>query len=615
MGRFGEKDKMKKTSFGKRFRYWLERNMAKGTPSMIKLLLAVVLFMAALVTVLVLLFHEREEGTSVLALFWDNLRAAMSSGFPAAGSGSLLHIILYTLLGLTGMIFTGMLISIFSTAMRGKILALQTENPEILEEGHVVVLGFRTGEYALLGQLMTAAGGKKRTIVVADKMERVDMEQAIRTNLEVPRNIRLVAINANTESAAELECCAIGEASRVIIYTRDAGRTVKTYLAVNALLKSAARRPKIVTTVDTEDAAFPDDLLPEKEVSLLHSGNVVARTIAHAATQPGIFEAFLDMIDFAGFEFYLEDMPKLQGLPFWKAVLATVNGIVVGLYRDGRVRLNPAPDAEIKKGDLLIVFEENQGDAKVVSPEEETRPEPESLPPLPPIPEVVIFGINASIPTIIKELPDNIVRIRLAGLTSAQFSEYLPRQEIFIPEIVPDYRGTEAEDTLEDMVKEASHVIVLSDWAKGEEDADTGTIVQIMRLRNLKKKRNFSFTITAEMRCENNRKLISESGAEDLVVASDLSSMVLAQVAEDPRRLGLFNQLLDESGSEVYLKPLADFRITGVRMTVRELRKHIYAYGYIPVGIRTKEGTFQVLDDNVTFQPKNGDSLVLIGEE
>ena len=248
MGRFGEKDKMKKTSFGKRFRYWLERNMAKGTPSMIKLLLAVVLFMAALVTVLVLLFHEREEGTSVLALFWDNLRAAMSSGFPAAGSGSLLHIILYTLLGLTGMIFTGMLISIFSTAMRGKILALQTENPEILEEGHVVVLGFRTGEYALLGQLMTAAGGKKRTIVVADKMERVDMEQAIRTNLEVPRNIRLVAINANTESAAELECCAIGEASRVIIYTRDAGRTVKTYLAVNALLKGAARRPKITTS-------------------------------------------------------------------------------------------------------------------------------------------------------------------------------------------------------------------------------------------------------------------------------------------------------------------------------------------------------------------------------
>ncbi len=606
---------MKKISFGKRFRYWLERNMSKGTPSMIKLLLAVVLFMAALVTVLVLVFHEREEGTSVLALFWDNLRAAMSSGFPASGSGSVLHIILYTLLGLTGMIFTGMLISIFSTAMRGKILALQTENPEILEEGHVVVLGFRTGEYALLEQLMTAAGGRKRTLVVAEAMERVDMEQAIRTNLKVPRNIRLVAINAHTESAAELECCAIGEASRVIIYTRDAGRTVKTYLAVSALLKGAERRPKIVTTVDAEDNAFPDDLLPEKEVSLLHSGSVVARIIAHAATQPGIFEAFLDMIDFAGYEFYFEDIPQLHGMPFWKGVLAVVNGIVVGLYREGRVLLDPDPDTEIRKNDLLIVFEENQGDARLVSPEEAVKPEKKSLPPLQPIPEVVIFGINASIPTVIRELPDNISRIRLVGLTSAEFSEFLPRQEIFIPEILPDYRSTEDEDALEDMTKDASHLIVLSDRKKGDEDADTATIVQIMRLRNLKKRLSRRFTITAEMRCENNRKLISESGAEDLVVASDLSSMLLAQVAEDPRRLGLFNDLLDENGSEVYLKPLVDFRITGAKLTVRELRKHIYAYGYIPVGIRTKEGAFQVLDDNVQLQPKSGDCLVLIGEK
>ena len=309
---------MKKTGFGKRFRYWLERNMAKGTSSMIQLLLAVVLFMAALVTLLVVIFHQQEEGTSVIALFWDNLRAAMSSGFPASGSGSLLHIILYTLLGLTGMIFTGMLISIFSTSMRGKILALQTENPEILEQGHVVVLGFRAGEYALLNQLVIAAGKENAAIVVVDKMERVDMEQAIRTNIEVPKNIRLVAINAGTESAAELECCAIPAASRVIIYTRDAGKTIKTYLAVNSLLKGAEHRPKIVTTVDGDAAEFPDDLLPEGEVSLLHSGNVVARIIAHAAAQPGIFGAFLDMIDFAGFEFYFEAMPELAGQPSGK---------------------------------------------------------------------------------------------------------------------------------------------------------------------------------------------------------------------------------------------------------------------------------------------------------
>ncbi len=606
---------MKKISFGKRFRYWLERNMAKGTASMVKLLLSVVLFMAAMVTLLVVVFHRAEEGTSVIALFWDNLRAAMSSGFPASGSGDLLHIVLYTLLGLTGMIFTGMLISIFSTSMRGKLLALQTENPMILEKGHVVVLGFRQGEYSLLNQLMIAAGGKKRTVVVVEAMERTDMEQAIRTNIRVPKNIRLVAINANTESAAELECCAIESASRVVIYTRSAGRTVKTYLAVTAILKDAEKKPKLVTTVDADAADFPDDLLPAGEISLLHSGSVVARIIAHAATQPGIFEAFLEMIDFTGFEFYFEEQQELAGRPFWKAVLTTTNGITVGLYRAGKVMLNPAPDTEILQGDLLVVFEEKPGDAHLEDPESVSRPAKASLPPLQPIPEVVIFGINASIATVIRELPDNILRVRLAGLSPAEFSKYLSGEEGFVPELMPDYRGTETEEALADMVKDASHLIVLSDRQKGEEDADTGTVMQIMRLRNLKKKLGLRFTITAEMRCENNRKLIAESGGEDIVVASDLSSMMLAQVAEDPRRLGLFNDLLDENGSEVYLKPLVDFRISGAQMTVRELRRHIYGYGYIPVGIRTKEGVFQVLDDNIPLQPRIGDSLVLIGEE
>ena len=608
-------DMRKKISLGKRFHYWLERNMAKGTSSMVKLLLFVVLFMSVLVTVLMLVFRVEGEGKDVLALFWDNLRAAMDTTFPASDSGSPGYIILCTLLGLTGIVFTSMLIGIFSTSMQGKLLALQTKNPELLEEGHVVVLGFRPGEYALLEQLMAAADGESRTIAVVEKMERVEMEQAIRTNLKVPRNIRLVAIDANPEVAAELSCCAIDSAATVVIYTREAGRTVKTWLAVSTLLKNAERRPKLVTAVDAEDSDFPDDLLPRQEVSLLHSGSVVARTIAHAATQPGIFDAFLDMIDFDNFEFYFEALPELTGLPFWNAVLSTVNGISVGIYREGRVLLNPPPDTVLLKEDLLAVFEEKPGDIKAVDPGAVTRPEAEALPPLPLIPEVVIFGVNASVATVIRELPDNIRRIRLAGITPADYAEHLSGEERFLPELTPDYRAADSEEALAELVRDAAHVIVLSDRKKEEEAADTEAITTILRLRNLKKRLGLSYTITAEMRCENNRKLISESGVEEIVVASDLSSMLLAQVAEDPRRLGLFNELLDESGCEVYLKPAADFGIVGRRMTVRELRRHVYAFGYIPMGIRTKARAFLVLDDDIDLLPEPGDWLVLLGEE
>ncbi len=605
---------MKKITFGKRFRYWLERNMSKGTSSMIKLLLAVVLFMAILVTVLVVVFHLA-DGKNVLALLWDNLRAAMSTTFPASDSGSPLYVVLYTLLGLTGMIYTSMLISIFSTSMRGKLLALQTENPHILEKGHVVVLGFRSGEYALLEQIMISVGGEKRTIVVADVMARVEMEQDIRTNVNVPKNIRLVTINASTEITAELECCNIPSASRIIICNRDAGKTIKTYLAVNALLKDVNQRPKIIAAVDASADAFPKNIVSDGGISILRSSNVVARLIAHSATQPGIFPAFLEMIDFTGFEFYFEEIPDVCGMPYWKVALALVNGIAVGLYREGELLVNPDLDTQILQGDLLVVFEEEQGNAKLDRPEEVTEPVKKNFPPLQPIPEVAILGVNESLPTVIQELPDNVERIRLAGLTPSEFEEYFPKRESFASEIIPDYRIADSEETLRDMVKDATHLIVLSDPKKSDEDADTDTMVRIIRLRNLKKKLGLHFSITAEMRCENNRKLIAESGSEDVVVASDMSAMMLAQVAEDPRRLALFNELLDEQGCEVYLKPLADFGISETKMTVREFRRQIYAHGYTPLGIRTLEGYFQVLDDNVPIQPRRGDSLVLIGEE
>ena len=107
--------------------------MASGTASMVKLLLTLVLTAVIFVTALVLLFHLQADGKSAIAVFWDNLRSAMSSSFPSSDSGSLLYILLYTLLGLTGMVFTGMLIGIFSSTIRGRIIALQEENPEIIE--------------------------------------------------------------------------------------------------------------------------------------------------------------------------------------------------------------------------------------------------------------------------------------------------------------------------------------------------------------------------------------------------------------------------------------------------------------------------------------------------
>ena len=606
---------MNKNSLRQRFRYWLDRRMAKGTSGMVKLLVTTVLGSVLIVSLLVLAFGLHKDGKSFLAIFWDNFRSAMSSSFPSSESGGLLYIILYTFLGLIGMVFTGMLIGIFSGGIRGKLIALQKNNPQIVERGHAVILGFRFGEYALLEQLIKASGKRRRTIVVADDHERTDMEDAVRQNIKVPRNVRLTFIKADITNPNALECCAIPNAGNLIIHVPDRGRAVKSLLAVSALLRESEGWPRTVVSFESERSQLPTNMLDEKHIQTLHTGNVVARTIARAATQTGVFEAFMEIINFNGFEFYFEPLDNVEGLAFGQVYLSGSNGTIAGLFRSGRVMLDPDPNTLLQKDDMFIIFEEETGDIKLSSPEAAEIPKKTPRPVFAEIPEIVIIGINSEILTIINELPDNIKTITLAGIKADDRKTSLPDDSEFTSEIVGDYRNIDSEKVLYDIVRNAPHIIVLSNRKASPEDADTEVIMRIMKLRDIKKKYGLSFTITAEIRCENNRKLLNYEVGDDFIVATDMSSMILAQISEEPERNALFSEFLDEEGSEIYLKTPEQLGLDTADMTFNELRTQLYAMGYILLGIKTAEDPFIPFEKDGPADLKPGDGLVLIGEE
>ena len=606
---------MKERSLKKRFRYWLDRRMANGTSGMVKLLVTTVLGSVLIVSLLVLAFGLHKDGKSFLAIFWDNFRSAMSSSFPSSESGGLLYIVLYTFLGLIGMIFTGMLIGIFSGGIRGKLIALQKDNPQIVEHGHTVILGFRYGEYALLEQLVKSSGHRKRTIVVAEKLERTDMEDAVRQNVKVPKNVRLTFIKADITNPKALECCAIQNADNLIIHVPDRGLAVKALLAVSADLRGSESWPRTVVSFESDSSMLPTNMLEENHIETLHTANVVARTIARAATQTGVFEAFMEIINFNGFEFYFHAIPKAEGLTFGQVYLSAYNGTVAGIFRGGRVILHPEPSTVLEKTDLFIVFEEEQWNIELDSPQTVEMPKKAVRPAPPEISEIVIIGSNNEILTIINELPDNIGTIKLAGITADQRNASLPDSSEFSSEIEGDYRSLDSERVMYDIVKDAPHIIVLSDRKKSPEDADTDVIIRIMKLRDIKKKYSLEFTITAEIRCENNRKLLNYETGDDFIVATDMSSMILAQICEEPRRNALFAEFLDEEGSEIYLKTPEQLGIDTAGLTNLELKTRLYAMGYILLGFKTTEDPFIPYVKDGPSDLKPGDGLIVIGEE
>ena len=440
------------------------------------------------------------------------------------------------------------------------------------------------------------------------------MELAVRENVKIPRNIRLLFRNVDITNPKSLECCSVADCETLILNAKDKGVTIKSLLAIADLLKGHEEYPDIVVAVDADTEILPDEALARMHAHMLYSRDVVARIIARAATQPGVFEAFMEMISFSGHEFYFESISKSEGLTYGQAVLGAEDGIITGLYRGGKTMLNPDPSLEIRNDDLFIVFEEEEEMVWLKNAQKKALPAPVIPPALSPIPEVVVIGANNGLTTILRELPDHIRRVRLAGVPQPKAALYVPVGEQLPSEIIYDGGNVDNEFSLLDVVKEAPHLIVLSDRSMKPDEADTETLLRLMRLRDIKNRYSLPFTITVEMRRETNRRLVADESGEDFVVATDLSSMILAQIAEDTRRMGLFHDLLDEEGSEVYLKSIEQLGLIPCEINSKELREICYSLGYILIGTVSSEMEFQVLDRNRDITLSSSDRLILIGE-
>ncbi|HVY86394.1 MAG TPA: hypothetical protein VG943_14775, partial [Caulobacterales bacterium] len=104
------------------------------------------------------------------------------------------------------------------------------------------------------------------------------------------------------------------------------------------------------------------------------------------------------------------------------------------------------------------------------------------------------------------------------------------------------------------------HVVVLSySDSKPVQAADTQTLVTLLHLRHVAEKSGKRGTIVSEMADIRNRPLAQVTRADDFVVSNRLVSLMLAQASESPFISAIFADLLDESGSEIYMRPAAHF--------------------------------------------------------
>jgi hypothetical protein len=109
-------------------------------------------------------------------------------------------------------------------------------------------------------------------------------------------------------------------------------------------------------------------------------------------------------------------------------------------------------------------------------------------------------------------------------------------------------------------VEEYDHVIVLSPIDRLDaQRADARTLVTLLHLRDMATRAGHPFSIVSEMADVRNRALAEITRADDFIVSDRLISLLLAQIAENKALNAVFADLFDAAGSEIYLRPAAEY--------------------------------------------------------
>ena len=613
---------MEKPSFKDRFRYWFDNRMAKGSLALIRLLAIATIAVILLIAILIVAFGFNEDGDAASSL-WDSFATVINAWMPYYEDGNAGYLVLMSIGAVFGILFTSVLIGIFSTAIEDKIDSLKKGNSRVLESGHYVILGHKSGDHTLLRQLVMAAGDRPRCIVIASDIAKDEMEEDIKDNLEIPKKVKIICRSIDISNPAELEKCSIATCKSVIISPMDDLSTTKTLLAVTGIIRNNPEsKARVAAIVSDERYRLPQNIADRLNVSLFRTREILARIIAHSCTQVCLSQVFEQIFNFEGSEMYIVDFPGIEGKTFLELSSCVDNGALLGIYkRNGDIVLSPDPEYIVANGDMAIVFAENEESVKAADPVDISKVASDSFRNISPKNEgkTVIIGSNEVIDLIINELPDNTEEIVLSNISEEEAENVKSRVKSEKRAKIT-YSDLDAwdEDALLNLVREASHAVILNDHGADTDESDMHCIMLVLKLRDLRERYSLKYNITAEINDERNENLISfGSDSTDYIVTSNMISLFLAQLAENPKLYHIFKEILSNEGNEIYLKTAEEMQCAG-EYNCAELRAICLYHGYVFLGINKIRGTESLnlfnprLEETIKLEP--ADRLIVMGD-
>lgn len=620
---------MRKYTRRQRARYAFDNTMSRGTSALVMWLALATLGLVIVFTLITLASRFAPENDSgdrpgFFRQTFNSLMHALDPGTVAGDSGGWPFLLTMLALTLGGIFIVSALIGVIATGLDEKLQELRKGRSLVLESGHTLILGWSDAIFTIISELAIANESEKDpVIVVLADHDKVEMEDAIETKVGDTGKTRIVCRTGDPVDLDALEIVNPQESRSIIVLSGEGddpdAEVIKTVLA---LTQGPGRREEpyqIVAEIQDESNLEAARLVGGSETVFIDKGVTISRLIVQASRQSGISVVYTDLLDFEGSEIYAKNDPAWTGKTFGEALFAYEDCTVIGLKSGDRTKLNPRMDTPIGPDDELITIAEDDSVLEVAQPVAGAVDESAIVSAngrVPTAQNVLILGWNGRAPTVVAEL-DEYVQPGSAVTVVADLDEPADDLEWIrssIKNLQVSYRRGNTTDrrTLDGLGLEAFGSVIVMCYSDtlDPQKADARTLVTLLHLRDIGAKTGADFTIVSELLDDRDRHLAQVTKVDDVIVSEKVISLMLAQLSENPWLSGVFGDLFDAEGSEVYMRPAEQYVAAGRPATFATFVEAARRRGESAIGYRTLDGE----DDpernfGVTVNPRKSDTF------
>ena len=618
-----------RSGLGDQLRYRFDNSMARGTPALIAWLSVVTLLLIVLFSVIVsvLRLSRDQQGDFGTSLF-GNLLHALDPGTIGGDQGSWAFKLTMLALTIAGLFIVSALIGVIAAGIDTRLADLRRGRSIVLENDHTVILGWSDSIFTIVRELTIANESRRKPVIVvlADR-DKVEMEDDLRAKVDSFRGTRVVCRSGSPMDIDDLRLSSHLTARSVILLAPEESadpdsEVIKTLLA---LTHSGPEGPRIVAEIRNPTNLEAARLVGADRTVLLDIRETVAKLVVQTSRQSGAAAVYTELFDYGGDEIYFLEDHSLSGLTYAETQLAFEHASVIGVVADGVPTLNPPPGTVIADHVLIVVAEDDSTlradpDATVqpdldrlgTASGEEDHPS-----------RALLIGWNERAPIVLRELDHYATPgSTLTVLTSYDVSGVPELANLHVT-VVPG--STTDRRTLEGHVlPDLDQVLVLcysDDLAP--QAADARTLVTLLHVRDILSHTDSVTPVVSEMLDDRNRVLAQVAHVDDVVVSGEIVSLLVTQLSEDPRLEAVFDQLLGEEGSEIYLRPAEWYVQPGAEVTYATIlagasRRGETAVGYKSAALAEGEASFGVRVNpakSETFEVLPGDRVVVLADD